>query len=86
MVQKVPVFTRFDIFPYLDVGGNLAIRIGYDNMAPLLPIIPPNNSFDELNDPDSPGETTALMESFGLRNVSLKRYRYASRVSYFVVN
>ncbi len=41
--------------------------------------------FDELNDPDSPGETTALMESFGLRNISLKRYRYASRVSYFVV-
>ena len=42
-------------------------------------------AFDELNDPDSPGETTALMEVFGLRNVRLKRYRYASRVSYFVV-
>ena len=41
--------------------------------------------FDELNDPDSPGETTALMETFGLRNISLKRYRYASRVSYFIV-
>ena len=41
--------------------------------------------FDELNDPDSPGETTALMETFGLRNISLKRYKYASRVSYFVV-
>lgn len=41
--------------------------------------------FDELNDPDSPGETLALMESFGLRNIQLKRFRYASRVSYFVV-
>jgi hypothetical protein len=41
--------------------------------------------FDELNDPDSPGETLALMESFGLRNIALKRYRYASRVSYFTV-
>jgi hypothetical protein len=41
--------------------------------------------FDELNDPDSPGETTAVMETFGLRNISLKRYRYASRVSYFIV-
>jgi hypothetical protein len=41
--------------------------------------------FDELNDPDSPGETTALMEAIGLRNISLKRYRYASRVSYFIV-
>lgn len=41
--------------------------------------------FDELNDPDSPGETAALMEVFGLTNIRLKRYRYASRVSYFVV-
>ncbi len=41
--------------------------------------------FDELNDPDSPGETLALMETFGLNQVSLKRFPYASRVSYFVV-
>jgi hypothetical protein len=41
--------------------------------------------FDELNDPDSPGETLALMESFGLNNVRLKRFPYTSRVSYFVV-
>lgn len=40
--------------------------------------------FDELNDSDSPGETTALNNVFGLNNVSIKRYRYASRVSYFV--
>lgn len=42
-------------------------------------------AFDELNDPDSPGETLALMEVFGLNNVTLKRFPYASRVSYFVV-
>ncbi len=41
--------------------------------------------FDELNDPDSPGETMALMETFGLSQVRLKRFPYASRVSYFVV-
>lgn len=41
--------------------------------------------FDELNDPDSPGETVALKEVFGLKNIKLKRYRYASRVSYFVL-
>jgi len=41
--------------------------------------------FDELNDPDSPGETLALMEAFGLRNIRLKRFPHASRVSYFVV-
>jgi hypothetical protein len=41
--------------------------------------------FDELNDHDSPGETAAVMEIFGLNNIRLKRYRYASRVSYFIV-
>ena len=41
--------------------------------------------FDELNDPDSPGETLALMEVFGLNNIKLKRFPYASRTSYFVV-
>ncbi len=41
--------------------------------------------FDELNDPDSPGETLALMEVIGLPNVRLKRFPHASRVSYFVV-
>lgn len=41
--------------------------------------------FDELNDPDSPGETIALREVFGLNNIKLKRYPYASRVSYFVL-
>jgi hypothetical protein len=41
--------------------------------------------FDELNDPDSPGETVALKEVFGLNSIKLRRFRYASRVSYFVV-
>ena len=42
-------------------------------------------AFDELNDHDSPGETIALLETFGLNKIRLKRFRYASRVSYFVV-
>lgn len=41
--------------------------------------------FDEVNDPDSPGETVALMEVLGLPNIRLKRFPHASRVSYFVV-
>lgn len=41
--------------------------------------------FDELNDADSPGETLALKEVFGLNNISLKRHKYTSRTSYFVV-
>jgi len=41
--------------------------------------------FDELTDHDSPGETMALRGVFGLAEIKLKRYRYASRVSYFAV-
>src|SRR3989338_1750944 len=42
-------------------------------------------AFDEVNDPDSPGETIALDEVFGLNNIHLKRHRFTSRTSYFVV-
>lgn len=42
-------------------------------------------AFDELNDPDSPGETLALIEVFGLNSVKLKRYPHVSRTSYFVI-
>ncbi len=42
-------------------------------------------AFDELNDHDSPGETTALKEIMGLNNVKLERHRYTSRTSYFVM-
>ena len=40
-------------------------------------------AFDELNDYDAPGETLALMETIGLNNIRLKKFPYASRVSYF---
>ncbi len=42
-------------------------------------------AFDELNDHDSPGETMALIECIGLNNIRLKRYRYTSRTSYFLI-
>lgn len=42
--------------------------------------------FDELNDEDSPGETLALMETFGLNSIKLKRLSITSRTSYFVVD
>jgi len=42
-------------------------------------------AFDELNDHDSPGETIALRETMGLNNIRLRRYPYASRVSFFEV-
>lgn len=43
-------------------------------------------AFDELNDSDSPGETIALREVFNINHIELKRYKYTSRVSYFVYN
>ncbi|MDD4984421.1 MAG: hypothetical protein PHQ43_01330 [Dehalococcoidales bacterium] len=42
-------------------------------------------AFDELNDRDSPGETTALKKAFNIDKIRIKRYRYASRVSYFIL-
>lgn len=42
-------------------------------------------AFDELNDHDSPGETLAVMEVFGLQNIRLKRLATTSRTSFFVV-
>ena len=41
-------------------------------------------AFDELCDSDSPGETKAVREVFGLNNIKLKRFPYSSRVSYFI--
>jgi hypothetical protein len=42
-------------------------------------------SFDELNDPNFPGETKALNESFGLNNIQLKRFPICPMQSYFIV-
>lgn len=41
--------------------------------------------FDELNDPNCPGETVAVMEAVGLNNVRLKRWRYCTKPCWFVV-
>jgi len=41
--------------------------------------------FDELNDPDTPGETLAFAECLGLRNVGVKRFPHNARTSYVVI-
>ena len=43
-------------------------------------------AFDELNEPESPGETVALHEVFGLDRIRLRRHPRVARVSYFVVD
>ena len=42
--------------------------------------------FDELNQPDWPGETVALNEVIGLNGIQLKRFPYNPNVSYFVID
>lgn len=41
-------------------------------------------AFDEINDAVCPGETLALLETFGINNCRIERYQYNSRTSYFV--
>ena len=40
--------------------------------------------FDEANDPDSPGETKAIMDTIGLNKIKLNRHLHCSRISYFI--
>lgn len=42
--------------------------------------------FDELNDPDSPGETTAVLEVLGIKNVKIQKLPWVSRVSFIVLD
>ena len=41
-------------------------------------------SFDELNDPNFPGETKAVNEAFGLNTIELKRFSPCPMQSYFI--
>ena len=41
-------------------------------------------SFDELNDPNFPGETKAVNEAFGSNNIELKRFAPCPMQSYFI--
>lgn len=40
--------------------------------------------FDELNDPQFPGETVALREVFGTENISIQRSKYSGIQSYMI--
>jgi len=41
-------------------------------------------AFDELNCPEFPGETTALLEAFDLKQIELKRTNLDPHISYFI--
>ena len=41
--------------------------------------------FDELNHPDYPGETQALLEIFNINNYTLYRMPYSASCSYIII-
>jgi hypothetical protein len=42
-------------------------------------------AFDELNQAQWPGETQAVMETVGLRNLRIKRFPFAPQISFAVL-
>ena len=42
-------------------------------------------AFDELNNPDWPGETQAILEKFDLNKYQLKCFEYEPNISYIVL-
>ena len=42
-------------------------------------------AFDELNQKTWPGETLALLEEFGIRNLKIERFSYAPSISFAVL-
>jgi hypothetical protein len=54
----------------------------------LVPRMPKGSiiAFDELNMKLFPGETLALLESIGVRNIQLERFSYATSLSYAVLD
>jgi len=53
----------------------------------VLPRIPKGGiiAFDEVNNPDWPGETTALLETIGIKNVRLKKFSFDPCRCYCVI-
>ncbi len=76
--ETIIALAYFDIDLYEPTKGCLETIIPHLTKGSIL-------AFDELNDHDSPGETIALKEVLGLNNIRLKRYRYTSRISYFIL-
>jgi hypothetical protein len=83
--------------PFLEAHPHLVISLLYldfDLYAPtkkalelFLPRMPAGSiiAFDELDHPDWPGETLAVMDTVGLRNLALKRFPWVPTVSYAIL-
>ena len=70
---------------YLDVNLYEPTRAALEHFFPRMPkgavIV-----FDELNDRGLPGETLALIDTIGIRNLAIKRFSHDTKISYAVLD
>ena len=69
---------------YLDFDLFEPTKTALEHFVPLMPkgsII----AFDELNQPSWPGETKAVMETIGIRNITIKRFPFVPQLSYTIL-
>jgi len=69
---------------YLDMDVYEPTRVALEHLLPRIPrggIV----AFDELNSPNFPGETVALIDSLGIGKLRLRRFAYDSYLSYAVL-
>ncbi len=68
---------------YLDFDIYSPTKVALDHLLPRV-VKGGIVAFDELNCPEFPGETTALLESMDLRQVELRRTSMDPHISYFI--
>lgn len=69
---------------YLDFGVYEPTRVALEHFLPLMPkgsVL----AFDELSQAASPGETLAALDTVGLRNLQIRRFPFATALSYAVL-
>lgn len=69
---------------YLDFDLYEPTRIALQNFIPRMPkgaVV----AFDQLNHPDWPGESHAVMDTLGFRNLAIRRFPFQPQISYAVL-
>jgi Macrocin-O-methyltransferase (TylF) len=69
---------------YLDFGVYAPTKAAIENFLPRM-IKGSIIAFDELDQPSCPGETMAVLDTVGLRGLRLRRFPYATAISYAVL-
>jgi hypothetical protein len=69
---------------YLDFDLYTPTKVAIECLVPRMPkgaIV----AFDELNNKDWPGETSAVFDTIGIRTLRLRRFRFQPQISYAVL-